>query len=143
MGTVIKRLRREQPRTTLELLDVCGLPLQLLDWGQFRSVYDVLGTGLVIKVPNQESKGFMTKINIGHSREEYRAWKKIKSSRYQYRELKTYLPDIIYFNSRSGITVMPKYGPVKWPRGRSRYKAMEDMESLFTNALQISDADIK
>ena len=142
-ATVIKRIKKKQPLDALDLLDACGLPLQLTNWGQFRNVYDVLGTQLVIKVPIQESKASGTRINIQHAREEYAAWKKIKSSRHEYRSLKPYLPDMIYFNSRSGIIVMPKYGPVRWPRGRGRHRVIEELESRFTSALQVTYADIK
>jgi hypothetical protein len=81
-----------------------GYTLKYLGGGLFRNVYRIVGTKLVVKVP------------IGargrrHSQGEMRAYNRIKRGWSKYAAVYDYLPDILAYNKKTGVILMPEYRP--------------------------------
>lgn len=133
---VIRRLRKEQPVSALEVLDNCRLPLQHIGAGAFRDVYHVLGTSLVLKIPRYGLNGQPEddyETNIQHARDEYAIWKRITNSKRKYKHFKQYMPEIVYFNKGTGLIVTRMYTKVKSRRLHRKLvsKLDENMAALM------------
>lgn len=102
LGKIVARISRRQPMGVIELLDECHLPLKFLGGGAYRKVYEIVGSGFVVKVPH--SKG-----DIPHATTEFLCWRKIIRSKRKYAALHPYMPVFRYHNKVSGITVMDMY----------------------------------
>lgn len=139
-ATVIKRLKRYQPTTAQEILDKCELPLQYVGGGAFRDVYHVIGTSVVIKVPRKTDKEHRTEKRIQHSRDEFSIWTRMKNSKRKFRAFAKYLPELIYYNSHTGIIVMRKYEKVRYNKVNNSFA--NELEEMITKVMGTCDADI-
>lgn len=109
-SNIIRVLQKKQHRTGQELLDL-GLPLQFVAEGQFREVYHIVGTSIVVKIPRVRGCSHRThKKNVAHATTEYRAWRRIMSRGYT--EIRPYMPEILYHNKATGLVLMRQYRPV-------------------------------
>ncbi len=143
-ATIVQRLNKYRPASVEEMLDRCKFTLQHLDSGLFRSVYWIVGTDLVVKIPIGLSFGKPDAKRLfksrDHARDEYKVWKRIKDSKVKYKGFKKYLPAILYFDSATGISVMRKYHPVSYTKHSRELSA--HLNDLLEKALGTSCADI-
>lgn len=139
-ATVIRRIERSKPTTAQEILDNCELPLQYIGGGAYRDTYHVIGTSVVIKVPRTGPGDSKTEQNIQHSRDEFKMWHRIRKSKRKFRPLRKYLPEIIYYNSTTGIMVCRKYEKAK--RNRSANALIVELEQTVTTIMGTTYADI-
>lgn len=77
------------------------LPLNYVGAGEFRSVYQIVGKDLVVKLPKDRD-------DIEHSRIEYQRWHDIMHQRGWFL-LRKYMPKIYYFNPKNGVLLMRFY----------------------------------
>jgi 5-methylthioribose kinase len=81
--------------------------------GAFRRVYAVRNLDVVIKIPYACTNWWRScapapSEGVKHARLEYKAWLRVMTMG-RYRALKRYMPDIWYYDSRSGIVIMERY----------------------------------
>ena len=135
----IKRIiTRFEPRTVKEFAKF-GLTLKHIGSGGYRKAYEIVGYGLIIKIPitGDENLGY-DQSDADHSRTEWNAYRKIKL-RAKYKKLKPYLPKI-YLCSNEGIILMKKYS-------RSEYapykKEFQQIKKTFRSFIKSKSYDIK
>jgi hypothetical protein len=139
-SVVIRRLMRHMPKDAQEMLDYCGLPLQHIGCGQFRAAYHVLGTSLIVKVPHKGRTRKRTEENVQHSRDEYTVWKRMRASIRKFKALKRYMPELVYYNSLTGIIVVRKYD--KLPYSKEHNALIRELELTVTSVMKTKEADI-
>lgn len=103
----LKIIVDRKPKSEADLLD-CGFTLKQLSigMGAFRRVYLIVGTGLVVKVPQQWSPKRCRR----HSVHEVQAIRKVqRAKRGPLVELQTYMPEIYYYRPQTGLIVMKRY----------------------------------
>lgn len=100
---IIRRLKRLKPKTLLDTLNNCYLPLQFLFSGSFRDVYHIVGTRLVVKIPNN---CFGEEDSASHSQAEVKWVKRLRAKKYA--AFHKYLPRIYYAN-KHGVILMRRY----------------------------------
>lgn len=139
---VVEVLKRERPKTSIDLLVQCGFTLRHLGWGAFRNTYSIVGSGLVAKVPLNPS-GQPTddtyKLNIRHTQLEYRAIQSIKRSRRKWTFLQPYLPEVAYYGHHAGVIVMRRY------YGVGKAKHLPEIKKLDRRVAEVNkvvDCDI-
>lgn len=115
---IVKRLKIQRPSTVEDLLVKCKLPLQLIDYGQFRRVYKVLGTPYVVKVP----KIAWSKTDIGHSRREISALKLLNKAKYAV--IHPYLLTFYYTNRNTGVILTDE---CKWSSYAKNFDTMKEI----------------
>lgn len=103
---VIKLFENNNPATK-RAIEKLKLKLKPLGVGTFRAVYKIRGTSLVVKIPRDGD-------GIKHSKAEHDTIKEILN-RKKYRKLKQYMPEIHYYNEKTGVIVMPYYRNPKFP----------------------------
>jgi tRNA A-37 threonylcarbamoyl transferase component Bud32 len=91
---LIKKHRPENLITAHEL----GLRLIHIGSGAFRTVYRIKNTDLVIKFPDDED-------GESHTRTEIKAIERL----YKYKVLRSHLPKVYFYDSKSGVVVMEYY----------------------------------
>lgn len=123
IDTIISRLMSYRPQTVEAALVLCGLPLQHLNWGQFRHVFHILGSNLVLKFPIVDEN---YDDNRAHGAQEYHQYKRILHSKKKYLRMQPYMPKIHLFQKRSGITLMEKYQTTSYSRYKHQLRAMRD-----------------
>lgn len=138
--TLIHRLSRHHPKTVQGVLDCCGFPLQWIGSGTFRDAYHVTGTSLVIKVPRFDSDKATLKYNIQHARDEFSIWRRMKVAKLKYAAFKSYLPELIYFDTKTGIMVVRKYNKVRYSKIAN--KLIRELEASITATMKTAEADI-
>lgn len=139
-ATVIKRLIKHQPRTAQEVLDKCELPLLYIGGGSFRDAYFVVGTDLVIKIPRWLANKKRYEKNIQHAKDEYFIWRRMRTSRRKYNAFKKYLPDLLYFNSNTGVIVVRKYEKARYTKANNQL--IIELEKAITKIMDTDEADI-
>lgn len=92
-------MKRQRPSTVEDLLIKCKFPLQLVNYGQFRRVYKILGTPYVVKVP----KLAWSAADVKHSRLEINALKLLQKEKYF--AIHPYLPTFHYTNRNTGVVL--------------------------------------
>jgi len=90
LAEIVKRLKAHGPEHEIQLLELCKLPLQYLDCGQYRRVYKIVDTAYVIKVPIE--------YGVEHSAAEIKALKRLQKT-----EIASVLPTFHYSNRNTGI----------------------------------------
>ena len=128
LKTIIEIVSDPSIMTPADALNA-GLPLQLLGSGSYRSVFDIVGTNLVIKFPNDE---YLQRHEcIRHSAKEYEAVTKIMSSRSKaYAAIKKHMPKIHFYNPITGVLLANKY----------RLLGLHKMEDRRLLSLKLKDA---
>lgn len=102
--SIVSKSNITSPVTALE----AGLPLKLLGTGAYRKVFELVGTGMVIKFPNPEYLQLAE--CISHSVKEHRAVTKILASKSKrYASIKKHMPKVHYCNPVTGVLVVRKY----------------------------------
>lgn len=97
-----------QVRKPATLEDVQNfVKVRLIGQGVYRKVYKVVGHNLILKVSNTPE----TKSGQNHSVSEYRAVKRIKRES-KFSVLRSYMPDIYYCNTKTGLLLMERYKPI-------------------------------
>jgi hypothetical protein len=133
---VVRRLKAHRPITVKDVLVDCELPLLYLSHGQFRTVFLIIGTDLVIKIPNIGRK---YKRNVAHARGEYFTWLQIMKSKRKYLNIKRYMPVIHYFSVPTGITVVQKYKLASYKRYK---KQIDEVGAHLYSITGHSDHDL-
>ena len=82
-----------------------GYTMKFVGSGLFRNVYRIVGTKLVVKVPI----GIRGK---RHSEGEMKAYRKIMGSKHKYTAIQLYMPEILAYNKKTGVILMPEYRKV-------------------------------
>lgn len=123
--TVIERLKRYRPDCPEQLLMDCRLPLLLLNWGAYRNCWEVIGTGLVIKLVGQDQH---VKKALTHTRIEVNAHRKLVSDP-DFAQFRKYMPKIHYSDTKHGLVVMEKYKAVTKGWARKNRGLMEKLEA--------------
>lgn len=93
----LRRLRIWKPVTKTDFKEA-GLRLDYLGAGCFRETYTICGTSLVVKLPIED-------YGKRHTNQEVKRIKKLS----RYRDLKPYMPKVLYHDKKHGIVVMPYY----------------------------------
>lgn len=141
---VVNRLRMWEPRNESDALRVCELPLHFLGEGAFRTAYSIIGTPLILKIPQlldgSEAYDYEgDEINIGHAAVEYRTYRRILFSKDRaIKQLHPYMPDIYYFHEATGVTLMHRYELL---RGKGAASKRREIQHLFSDTLGVCDAD--
>ena len=117
LAAIEKDLRTPYVKTEKDILRELGYTLKFLGGGIFRNVYKIVGTKLVLKVPNG-ARGRR------HSQGEMKAYKRIMVSTKKYVALHPYMPAIHHYNSRTGIILMPEYRVAPKSYWEKKIKAM-------------------
>jgi hypothetical protein len=94
-------IRRYEPKTMKEFADF-GLRIRYVGEGCSREVWQIIGYGLVVKIPKDGPSAKR------HAEQEHKAWLRIKRSKKKYKALRPYLPNI-YCCTKNGIILMEKY----------------------------------
>jgi hypothetical protein len=100
--------------------------VKLVGAGEFRKVYRIVGTDLVVKFPRitRSSK------NIGHSRVEYKRCYDIRHQSKWYL-LRRYVPKIYHYNPDTGVIIMHYYERVgETPKALRDIKWMQKLLDL-------------
>src|SRR5216684_6048992 len=93
----VAKIRTIQPRS-VEELRAAGVEMRLLGKGLFRKGYKIKNCDLVIKFPIGEEGKI-------HTRDEVRRLKRLKKDVI----LKRFLPEVFYYNKKSGVILMRYY----------------------------------
>jgi hypothetical protein len=107
VASVRDTVRRYNLSNEVDLLQH-GYTLKYVGGGLFRNVYRIVGTKLVVKVPIG-AKGRR------HSQGEMRAYRRIMASKRRYVNMQLYMPEILAYNARTGMILMPEYRAVAKP----------------------------
>jgi len=105
---VIDRFVKEKPKNRSDL-EKMGLKLGLIGNGLYREVYRINGLPLVVKLSKNAGSS-----PRDHARAEYRAVRRIQRFK-KYAQLRKYMPEIHYFDSKTGVMLMHYYKPL--PKG--------------------------
>lgn len=142
LSRIIHSLERNRPNSAQKLLDACNFPLKHIGGGAFRDVYQIIGTDILVKIPRfglDSTEPTLT--NLEHSREEFKAWKKIRRSKSKkWSHLKEHLPEFLYHDWNTGVTLVRKYSPVRYSRAVANWCA--DMENSVTDMFNTLSADL-
>lgn len=130
---ITSSIRHSRPKDVGDLLIKCDLPLLYLGSGSYRDVYEVVDSGYVVKMPTKADY-------IQHAVNEYIVWRKIVRSRRKYKELHPFMPNINYFTSLTGVTVMPKYQTTYSTKGTQRER--ERVCDLACRLFEATDTDL-
>lgn len=107
----IQDIKDFKPKTIGDIKHL-GFKVKLLPTdGLYRDVYRIAGRPLVVKVPKDEEQPSLED-NINHSKAEWKAVKRIKRFK-KFETLKRYMPEIYYFNEKTGLMVMKYYPKIK------------------------------
>lgn len=118
LDTIKRRLRRYKPATSQDVLRKCMFPLVFIDEGQFRSVYHILGTEYLLKMPLMEWEAWRWKgpkekwirKHINHARIEINAHTIIPTTtRDNVKALHKFLPEVPWSDWDTGVILMRKY----------------------------------
>lgn len=109
LDEIIRRLKRFKPQNVNDLLCECRLPIQLLDWGCYRNCWEIVGTGLVIKLVGGTAEDNRDKA-LTHARIEIAAHRRIAKDK-QFAPIQHLLPIIHHYNRNAGLVLMDKYKP--------------------------------
>lgn len=131
---IISRCKRRKPATVEEALIRCYLPLQYLFAGSFRDVYHIVGSPLVIKIPNNE---FGTHDSLNHSRAEVKWVKRLNGKKYA--AFHRYLPRIYYANKK-GVIVMRRYAEME--NTKASRELCRKLEDDLKNCMNKPDAEL-
>jgi hypothetical protein len=106
--TVAQVLKDHHPKSPKEFKEKCGMKLMKLGTGLYRSTYKVVGVSVVIKFPNymcgvDKSEYHTYRDEVYHMISEHRAISKILRCKRKYRMLKQFVPDVYYFNRKTGV----------------------------------------
>lgn len=96
-------LNRAQPATLQDFIDL-GFKLKYISNGAFRSVHKIKGYDAVIKSFDSSDESH----SLRHAEAEYKTVNKILTNK-KYKILKPFMPNILYFNQQTGLTVMQFY----------------------------------
>ena len=96
-------MKKARP-TTPEAARAAGIEMRLLGKGLFRSGYKVRGCDIVIKFPLRTSNKTELE-NVQHARQEIARLKRLR----KVAELVPYLPEVFYYDPKSGVTAMRHY----------------------------------
>lgn len=118
---VSKLVMENNPRNLKDLKKL-GIKAKALESGAYRYACKVVGLPLVLKIPLSNPAARR------HSEEEIKAVKKINRLK-KYRKLRKYMPDIYFYNPRTGIIGMQYYNTKSNP-----YK--NRMASLLTDLIE-------
>ena len=102
LAAIEKDLRTPYVKTEKDILRELGYTLKFLGGGLFRNTYRIVGTKLVVKVPIG-AKGRR------HSQGETKAYRRIMKSKRKYTTIQLYMPEILAYNTKTGIILMPEY----------------------------------
>lgn len=136
--TVIRRLRRHQPQDEQDLLEH-GIPLEYVGNGAFRYAYRIPGTSLIVKIPKRKNyNGKYNEVTFDdcrdHARAEHDAYINVKHT-VEFKALRKYLPEIVYFDHESGLLVMKEYKTRKWSRSwDAKVRELDDMVQSITGS---------
>lgn len=123
VATIIDRLTGYRPSHIEEVMRWCMLPLTFVDYGQFRTVYAIDSTNLILKFPLYDK---MYKQNVLHAREEYALYRRIVGSKRKFVSIQQYMPQIHCFRPKSGITLMQRYQKVPYKQYKKEFRAMKE-----------------
>lgn len=130
----LNQINKWLPNSLQEIMGNCKLPLEFIADGAYRYAFRIVGAGLVVKVPK------VGRNDKRHAKTEWQVYNKIKRSTNRYVKLKPYLPEIYYFDPKSGIIVMEELKPIK---GRKQRIEMEKIDGLFMSYIDnLSEADV-
>lgn len=129
LDEIIRRLKRYKPKNIYDLLCECRLPMRLLDWGCYRNCWEIIGTGLVIKLVGGEADEGRDK-SLTHTRIEIAAYERIKEDR-QFVRIRHLLPAIHYYNRKAGLVLMSKYKPCTKRWAKKNLKLMTNYQQWF------------
>jgi hypothetical protein len=110
--TITKLLKKFKPATTIEFARLTGYTLDELGEGEFRLVYRIHGTNLVLKFPKAPAY-------IEHSRVEAQRCYDIMHQKKWYL-LRRYVPKVYHYEPRTGVILMKYYDVVTEEMGNSR-----------------------
>jgi hypothetical protein len=130
-GAIVRLIQRHSPVTPVTLLKSCKFTLRFLGSGSFRDVYEIVGSGYVVKFPNQSG-------GESHAENERRTWNKIRKSK-RFAEIHKYLPSQMYLNRRSGCIVMPLYEEADDPQYDDE---MDEVADIIHRITGNSDNDL-
>jgi len=116
VASVRDTVRRYNLSNEVDLLQH-GFTLKFLGGGLFRNAYRIVGTKLVVKVPIG-AKGRR------HSQGEMKAYRRIMRSKRKYTAIQLYMPEILAYNAKTGIILMPEYRVAPKSYGEKKIKAM-------------------
>lgn len=116
----------------------------MLDHGQFRNVFRILGTPYVLKVPRSSFK-----VDVDHSVIEINSLRLLRRKVYhpgtpflRYEPLRPFLPTFYYANRNTGVILTDLYSPVPYGGGKFKNKIKEIHEWLEDNGFAEADLEI-
>ncbi len=116
---LIASIKKIEPKTPAELKRG-GIRIRRYAFGCFRKVYKLIGFSLVIKFPLSDTHEL--RMTRSHARKEQRSFRRLQISL-----LRALVPEILYWNSRWGVTVVRFYKP-----SRGRYdKIAKRLQNFF------------
>ena len=133
-------IKKFEPRTIEEFADF-GLKIRAIGSGAYRRVYEIVGYGLVVKIPMNRESGYDfedDKDSIEHAKLEWSAYKSLKKKK-KYKSIKSFLPKI-YACSKSGIVLMKKYERIVGKK-KEINKRLKTLQHLLRNMFEGDECD--
>jgi hypothetical protein len=97
---VVENIASVRPKTPVDILVGCRYPLKYIGDGAYRTVYQVIGTNIIVKF----SQSF--EWCRDHALKEYETVTKLRDSKLKrHIAIKEHLPELYHYNHATGVTV--------------------------------------
>ena len=133
----MQKLLKHHPKT---LKDFKKIKLELipLSRGAYRTAYRIKGSNVVVKIPVSDDSS-----NLVHAREEIKAINQIKRFKRKNAKIIKMLPEIYYFDDKSGVTAMKYYKKIRGNLAYTVSGLVEDIiELIYPKDTYVGGMDI-
>lgn len=105
-------IQQKAPKTLTELR-YCPLSVKRFRHGAYRDCFAVPELDLVVKMPidTEHYTGIEREGSILHTKNEVNTIRRVNSTG-RLAPLRRYMPELLYADTRNGVTIYPKYNPV-------------------------------